>query len=79
MSEIDIDYTNHRGERSLRRIRPQSIEWGSTEWHPEKQWLLHAYDLDKAVWRTFALRDVHRWDARGLLDASLPKPAAPGE
>lgn len=52
-----ISYTNYRGETSVRRIIPKSVRFGSTEWHPEPQWLLLAWDDDKQVDREFALKD----------------------
>lgn len=76
-SEIEIDYTNYRGERSLRLIRPEYIGLGFNQWHPERQWLLFAHDVEKNARRTFALRNIHAWDTKGLLNASLP--AAPAQ
>jgi len=58
---ITIDYTNYRGERGLRRIVPQQIEFGSNKWHPEPQWLLKAWDCEKKAERLFAIGDIHRW------------------
>jgi hypothetical protein len=56
-----IDYTNHRGERAIRRIIPVSIRYATSEWHTRPQWLLIAFDLDKRAHRSFALKDVHSW------------------
>ena len=64
--QIWIDYTNWRGERSVRRIQPVEIRWGSTQWHPEAQWLLAAVDLDKQAPREFALCDIHRISSQPL-------------
>lgn len=61
--EVTIDYTNYRGERSLRRILPLGIFWGANEWHPEEQWLLSAVDLEKNAARILAMRDIHSWKA----------------
>jgi predicted DNA-binding transcriptional regulator YafY len=58
---ITIDYTNYRGERGLRRIIPDQISFGSNEWHPELQWLLLAWDIEKQADRLFAVRDIHSW------------------
>jgi hypothetical protein len=58
---VTIDYTNWRGERSLRRIVPEGIYWGSNEWHPKEQWLLDARDLDKRETRAFAVKGIHSW------------------
>lgn len=54
-----IDYTNWRGERGVRDIRPVRIEWGSNEWHPEPQWLLVAHDAGTNTERTFAMEKIH--------------------
>ena len=58
---VIIDYTNHRGERSERRIRPGGMWYGVTEWHHDPQWLVDAIDLDKSESRTFAMKDIHSW------------------
>lgn len=58
---VIIDYTNHRGERGERRIRPVGMWYGDTEWHRDPQWLIDAIDLDKSVSRTFAMKDIHSW------------------
>lgn len=49
-------YKNHRGEQSLREVKLGRLYFGSTEYHPEKQWLLKGWDVKKGV-RTFALKD----------------------
>jgi len=59
--EVMIDYTNWRGERGLRRIRPLRIDFENNEWHPETQWLLLAVDVDKGHERTFAMKNIHAW------------------
>ncbi|MCW2955606.1 MAG: hypothetical protein JWO69_475 [Thermoleophilia bacterium] len=58
---IKIQYRNYRGEASSRTIVPQRIWFGSTEWHPEPQWLLEALELERGVVRSFALQDI-TWD-----------------
>lgn len=60
-SVVIIRYTNYRGETADRRIVPIRIRFGSTEWHPEPQWLLEAFDLDRGANRAFAMRDVLQW------------------
>lgn len=55
-------YTNHRGIRSTRHIRPLAVWWGSTEWHPQEQYLLKAWDIDKSAERDFALSDIEAWE-----------------
>jgi predicted DNA-binding transcriptional regulator YafY len=56
-SPLRIWYTNHRGERAERNIIPRKIVWGSTRWHPQPQWILHAWDLDRQAERSFAVKD----------------------
>ena len=51
-------YRNHRGEVGLRRVRPDSVRWGATEWHPEECWLLRAWDFDKGDHRDFRMADM---------------------
>lgn len=54
---ITLTYTNWKGETAQRTIIPRRVWWGSTEWHPEPQWLLTAFDVDKEAERDFALKD----------------------
>ncbi len=58
---VAIVYTNYRGETAERQIVPQKLWFGSTEYHPEKQWLLDAFDVDKNAERTFAVKDIENW------------------
>lgn len=55
---LTFTYRNYRGEVSERRVCPISVEFGSNQWHPEPQWLLRAFDLDKGEDRVFAMRDM---------------------
>jgi hypothetical protein len=58
---VTFRYTNHRGETATRRVIPQGVGFLATEWHPEPQWLLHAYDLDRGADRSFALAGISGW------------------
>jgi hypothetical protein len=51
-------YRNYRGEIGVRAVLPISVRFGSTEWHPEPQWLLLADDTEKGAAREFAMRDM---------------------
>lgn len=51
-------YTNHEGKESFRHAVPKSIRFDSTEWHPEKQWIMRAWDVDKKAMRDFAMKDM---------------------
>lgn len=59
--EVIIDYTNWRGERGLRRIRPLRMTFENNEWHHDTQWLIEAVDVDKGEVRTFALANIRSW------------------
>lgn len=58
---VELDYTNWRGVRRIRRVLPFRIEFGATDRHRERQWLLVALDTETGETRSFALRDVHAW------------------
>ena len=54
---VVLTYTNWRGETAQRTITPISLWYGSTDWHPEPQWLLRGWDHAKGADRDFALID----------------------
>lgn len=55
---IRVRYKNWKGNVRVRTILPKEPPyWGSTEFHPEPQWLLPVLDLDEGVERDFALKD----------------------
>lgn len=57
-----IGYTNHRGERSERTIRPLDMQYMASEWHGNApQWVLLAEDVTKPGVREFAMADIHEW------------------
>ncbi len=58
--ELRFPYTNWRGEFSVRRVLPIRVWFGSTDWHPEPQWLLRALDLDKGGERDFAFSQINK-------------------
>jgi predicted DNA-binding transcriptional regulator YafY len=61
--EVTILYTNYKGETAYRKIIPTGKIWfGSTDWHPEKQWLLDAHDVEKGALRNFAMKDIKEWN-----------------
>jgi predicted DNA-binding transcriptional regulator YafY len=59
---VTIDYTNWRGQRRKRRVIPGQIMLGNTQWHPEWQWLLSAFDLEDQMTKQFAMKDIHGWE-----------------
>lgn len=55
-----IDYTNYRGERSIRRVRPIRWEWAQSEFHPGgTHYFLRALDIGKQDIRLFLASDIH--------------------
>ncbi len=61
---VKILYTNWEGKTGYRNIIPKSIEYKSTDWHKEKQWILDSYDIDKQADRGFALKDIKVWNVK---------------
>lgn len=53
---IKFKYTNYKGVTSIRTVEPVAIIMAHNEWHPEEQWMLRAYDMDKKAMRSFALK-----------------------
>lgn len=58
---VKIDYTNWEGKRSIRRILPGDLFFGKNEWHPEPCWMVHGYDVEREVHRTFLMSGIHSW------------------
>lgn len=56
-----IDYTNYRGERRMRRIKPIKIYFGTNDYHSDPQWLLSAIDVERDELRDFAMAKIHSW------------------
>jgi hypothetical protein len=52
-----VVYRNWKGEVGERVIIPRRLWFGSTQWHPEPQWLLDAEDVSKGVARSFSTKD----------------------
>ena len=60
-----IMYTNWKGVKAQRQIKPVHLWYGSTEFHPEPQMLLLALDVEKNQFRDFAVKDIEPviWDS----------------
>jgi len=54
-----LTYTNYRGETSKRELHLVRLEYRSTEWHPQEQLILSAFDYDKNAYRSFAVVDFN--------------------
>ena len=61
LSLVQFDYVNYKGEAELRTVKPIRIWFGSTGFHPEAQWLLEAFDLDRRETRDFAMAAISNW------------------
>jgi hypothetical protein len=59
---VTVRYRNYRGETALRRVVPRDVWYGSTDWHPEPQWMINVLDVDRDVERSFAMRDIVDFD-----------------
>lgn len=56
---IVFEYTNYKGEKATRTAMPQKLEWGTTPYHKEPQWLLRCICPDKDyAERSFAMKDM---------------------
>ena len=51
-------YINHAGKTAVRNVISPTLFWGVSDFYPEPQWLLNAFDIDKQAWRTFAVAAV---------------------
>lgn len=75
--QVDIDYTNHRGERVLRRIEPVpgGFNHNYNSYHSTPCWLLTALDVSgDGTLKTFAMKQIHSWVE---MPAEGPIPAKP--
>jgi predicted DNA-binding transcriptional regulator YafY len=61
VSLLKFEYINWEGKKGVRAVKPLEIWFGKTEWHPEDQWLLRAWDIEKDAERNFALKDILRF------------------
>ena len=59
--DVEIDYTNYRGERRIRRIRPLAFVFDANEWHPTPCHQCFAIDLETGKYRHFPLMSIHSW------------------
>lgn len=61
--KVKFWYTNYKGVTEPRIVTPHQIEFGSTEWHQEEQWLLVGWCHDRQAFRKFAMKDMGKWEA----------------
>lgn len=58
---IKVQYTNYKGETAIRTIIPLKFWFGKTEYHPQEQWLLDVWDLERNALRVYTLKDINKW------------------
>jgi len=59
---VRMRYENWRGEVSVRTVLVETVWFGSTEWHPQKQWMFTAHEPKTRKERDFAIAGVLEWD-----------------
>jgi hypothetical protein len=74
-----VTYTNWRGEMAERRIIPQRLWYGATDWHPTPGWLLDAFDVDRSAMRSFSLDGLAEDTSLTLASGSAPDPQGADE
>jgi predicted DNA-binding transcriptional regulator YafY len=55
---VSFVYTNWEGKVATRHVIPMHMTFSEVEWHNGPQWLLFAFDLDRKVYRHFAMKDI---------------------
>lgn len=58
-SGLEIDYTNWKNERRVRRVVPLEVTFGSNTWHKEDQFLMKALDTESGDVRYFAMKSIY--------------------
>jgi len=61
VSDVLINYTNWRGERRWRQVRPIRIAYEKSKWHSQTQWIMHAFDCETETNREFSMMNIHEW------------------
>jgi predicted DNA-binding transcriptional regulator YafY len=58
LTAVTFTYCNYKNEIETRKVRPIRIYFGSTAYHPDPQWLLEAWDVDRNATRDFAMSGI---------------------
>lgn len=59
---VQLDYVNHEGVRSIRHVRPITVTYGSSVWHPELGFVMPCWDMDKGAFRVYSLAGIRAWN-----------------
>jgi predicted DNA-binding transcriptional regulator YafY len=59
---VEIDFTNWKGKRRVRQIRPICLEIWDSGFHANN-YCVRAVDLEEAEYteRSFTIKDIHSW------------------
>lgn len=55
---VRFTYRNYKGEVGVRTARITGVRYGVSRHHPDRQWFVEGFDLEKRAERTFAARDM---------------------
>ena len=55
---VTFQYKDYKGITTVRRCRPIKLWFGSTAWHPIRQWLLEGFDIDRMATRNYAMSGI---------------------
>lgn len=67
---VKIHYAHQNGDCTWRTVEPLGLYYGTTEQHPEPQWLLRAFDLGDWDERHFAVKRIQNWGRVSEMPAS---------
>jgi predicted DNA-binding transcriptional regulator YafY len=68
MEIVQFLYTNHKGITRRRMVQPLRLEFTSTAWYPEPQWILFAADVESGEVRGFAMERISQWQRLTLIE-----------
>lgn len=61
MNTVTFEYTNWKGARKLRTVKPERIVFGITPHISKSEWLLEGLDVEKGEKRLFVLKHIQRF------------------
>jgi hypothetical protein len=70
---VHLAFVDLHGHREVRRVVPDRIWFGKTDWVKDPQWLLDAYDVDRCTLRTYPMQAIEDFSAdtvQGVPDRS---------
>lgn len=61
LEPLVFEYKNWRGNISIRHVHFDGVFYGFNSYHKGQLWMMKGFDLDKDVFRNFAIRDIIRF------------------